>query len=35
MLIFTLLCGALKGFMKDFKVFIKPEAPQGIVKIKI
>ena len=34
--IFTLLCGALKGFMKALKAFIKPfEAPQGSVKIKI
>ena len=34
--IFTLLCGASKGFMKAFKVFIKPfEAPQKSVKIKI
>ena len=33
--IFTLLCGASKGFMKTFKAFIKPfEAPQRIVKIK-
>ena len=31
-----LLCGALKGFMKAFKAFIKPfEAPQSSVKIKI
>ena len=28
-LIFTLLCGASKGFMKAFKAFIKPfEGPQ-------
>ena len=34
--IFTLLCGALKGFMKALKAFIKPfEAPQRSVKIKI
>ena len=34
--IFTLLCGASKGFMKAFKAFIKPfEAPQRSVKIKI
>ena len=34
--IFTLLCGASKGFMKAFKAFIKPfEAPQRNVKIKI
>ena len=34
--IFTLLCGASKGFMKTFKVFIKPfEASQRSVKIKI
>ena len=34
--IFTLLCGALKGFMKTLKAFIKPfEAPQRSVKIKI
>ena len=33
--IFTLLCGALKSFMKAFKAFIKPfEAPQRNVKIK-
>ena len=33
--IFTLLCGASKGFMKAFKAFIKPfEAPQS-VKTKI
>ena len=30
--IFTLLCGASKGFMKAFKPF---EAPQRSVKIKI
>ena len=36
MFIFTLLCGASKGFMKALKVFIKPfEAPQRSVKIKI
>ena len=35
MFIFTLLCGASKGFM-DFKAFIKPfETPQRSVKIKI
>ena len=34
--IFTLLCGATKGFMKAFKSFIKPfGAPQSSVKIKI
>ena len=34
--IFTLFCGASKGFMKAFKAFIKPfEAPQRIAKIKI
>ena len=34
--VFTLLCGASKGFMKAFKAFIKPfEAPQRNVKIKI
>ena len=34
--IFTLLCGASKGFTKAFKAFIKPfEAPQRSVKIKI
>ena len=34
--IFTLLCGASKGFMKAFKAFIKPfEAPQRSVKIKV
>ena len=34
--IFTLLCGASKGFMKAFKAFIKPsEAPQKSEKIKI
>ena len=34
--IFTLLCGASKGFMKALKAFIKPfEAPQRRVKIKI
>ena len=33
-LIFLLLCGASKGFMKAFKAFIKPfETPQGSVKI--
>ena len=32
--IFTLLCGASKGFMKTFKAFIKPfEAPQISVEI--
>ena len=36
MFIFTLLCGASKGFMKDLKAFIKPfEAPQRSVKLKI
>ena len=36
MFIFTLLCGASKGFMKAFKAFIKPsEAPQRSVKIKV
>ena len=34
--IFTLLCGASKGFMTAFKTFIKPfEVPQRSVKIKI
>ena len=34
--IFTLLCGATKGFMRAFKGFIKPfEASQRSVKIKI
>ena len=34
--IFTLLCGASKGFMKALKAFIKPfEAPQRNMKIKI
>ena len=34
--IFTLLCGASKGFMKAFKAFIKPsETPQKSEKIKI
>ena len=34
--IFTLICGASKGFMKVLKAFIKPfEAPQRSVKIKI
>ena len=34
--IFTLLCGASKGFMKALKTFIKRfEAPQGSVKVKI
>ena len=34
-LIFALLCGASKGFMKALKAFAKPfEAPQS-VKIKI
>ena len=33
--IFTLLCGASKGFMKG-KAFIKPfEAPQRSIKVKI
>ena len=33
--IFTLLCGAWKGFMKVLKTFIKPfEAPQRSVKRK-
>ena len=36
MLIFTLLCGVSKGFMRAFKAFIKPfEAPQKSVKMKI
>ena len=36
MFIFTLLCGASKGFIKAFKALIKPfEAPQRSVKIKI
>ena len=34
--IFTLLCGAWKGFLKALKAFIKPfKAPQSSVKIKI
>ena len=34
--IFTLLCGALKGFMKALKTLIKPfEAPRKRVKLKI
>ena len=34
--IFTLLCGASKGFMKALKAFINPfEVPQRSVKIKI
>ena len=34
--IFTLLCGASKGFTKAFIAFIKPfDAPQRSVKIKI
>ena len=33
--IFTLLCGASKGFMKAFKAFKPFEAPQRSVKIKI
>ena len=34
--IFTLLCGASKGFIKVLKAFIKPfEVPQRSVKIKI
>ena len=34
-IIFTLLCGASKGFMKALKAFIKPfEAPQRSMKIK-
>ena len=34
--IFTLLCGAPKGFVKALKALIKPfEAPQRSVKIKI
>ena len=33
--IFTLICGASKGFMKAFKAFLKPfGAPQRIVEIK-
>ena len=33
---FTLLCGASKGFMKAVKAIVKPfEAPQRRVKIKI
>ena len=33
---FTLLCGASKGFMKAVQAFVKPfEAPQRSVKIKI
>ena len=35
MFIFTFLFGAIKGFMEDFKAFIKPcEALQRSVKIK-
>ena len=35
MFIFTLICGASKGFMKAFKAFLKPfGAPQRIVEIK-
>ena len=35
-LIFTLLCGVSKSFLKALKAFIKPfEAPQRSVKIKI
>ena len=33
--IFTLLCGASKGFMKAFKVFKKPVERSQCVKIKI
>ena len=34
--IFTLLCGASKGYIKALKAFIKPfEAPQGSQKINI
>ena len=34
--IFTLLCGAPKGFVKGFKAFVKPfEALQRSVEIKI
>ena len=34
--IFTLLCGASKGFIKVLNAFIKPfEVPQRSVKIKI
>ena len=34
--IFILPCGALKGFMKALKAFIKPfEAPQRSAKIQI
>ena len=32
---FTLLRDTSKGFMKALKAFIKPEAPQRSVKIKI
>ena len=33
---FTLLCNALKGFMRSFIAFIKPfDAPETSVKIKI
>ena len=33
---FTLLCGAAKGFMTTFKIFMKPfVVPQRSVKIKI
>ena len=36
MFIFTILCGASKGFMKTLKAFIKlSEAPERSVKIKI
>ena len=33
--IFTLLCGASKGFMKAFQVFKKPVERSQCVKIKI
>ena len=36
MFVFSLLCGASRGFVKAFKAFIKPfEAPQRSAKIKI
>ena len=34
--VFTLLCGASKGFKKALKAFIRPfEAPQRSVKTKV
>ena len=36
MSIIAVLCGVSKGFMRDFKDFIKPfEAPQRSVRTKI